>query len=514
MGTTQATTTLELYDGTKVPCWELPPPDGVPEALGCNELFVFCHGLGEKASGYSDLLLKATASTAAKDKRAVPRTVIFDARGHGAAEGWQEGGPAQHHWRSLALDMMQVANAHGAAPGHGVIMGGCSMGAASALWSALLCPRSVRGLVLYMLPSVWELRAERRASLIQKATEMAASRPANADRSMGAARADLPSREDVGRLSVPTLLVSCRNDPVHPAASAEEVAALIGPSATLVLVDTFEELPDAFAKALPEWFATQCRPEVRTVALFDGTTVPCKELARPAAASPVSTSTPLLIFGHGMGGPNASQPKILREALESFAPKKPDFVPRAIYYDARGHGGSAGWHSGGPMQHHWRSLAVDMVQVAIAHGAMSCSKLILGGCSMGAASALWATLLSPRLVKGLVLYMTPTMWESRKSRRVTLEDKAEGMRQTDPANADRNLGAARADLPDAQEIERIDIPVLLVSCRNDPIHPPESAEDVAKLLGDRATLVVVDTKDELPAAFSAAFADWLDRFFS
>lgn len=68
-----------------------------------------------------------------------PSIVLFDGRGHGNSSGWTGGGPEQFHWKSLGLDMLQVAGAHRTclsqpwAPSY--IFGGCSMGAAAAVSS-------------------------------------------------------------------------------------------------------------------------------------------------------------------------------------------------------------------------------------------------------------------------------------------------------------------------------------------------------------------------------------------
>ena len=107
--------------------------------------------------------------------------------------------------------------------------------------------------------------------------------------------------------------------------------------------------------------------------------------------------------------------------------------PDIVVFDARGHGMSSGWERGGPEQFHWRCLGADMLQVAAAHTQQPWDpSYILGGCSMGAAAAVWAALLSPRKLRGLVLYLVPTMWAGRQARRGVLEAKAASVRETDP----------------------------------------------------------------------------------
>ncbi|CAK9032519.1 unnamed protein product, partial [Durusdinium trenchii] len=141
-----------------------------------------------------------------------------------------------------------------------------------------------------------------------------------------------------------------------------------------------------------------------------------------------------------------------------------------VLFDARGHGASSGWEGGGPDQFHWRCLGSDMLQVALAHTAALVKpwapSYILGGCSMGAAAAVWAALLSPRCVRGLVLYMVPTMWAGRKTRRGALEARANAVRQTDPVRADVMLGAARADFPPREDVERLAATGIQVWCLN------------------------------------------------
>eukprot|EP00931_Biecheleriopsis_adriatica_P066723 TRINITY_DN41011_c0_g1_i1.p1 TRINITY_DN41011_c0_g1~~TRINITY_DN41011_c0_g1_i1.p1 ORF type:complete len:272 (-),score=45.94 TRINITY_DN41011_c0_g1_i1:90-905(-) len=253
---------------------------------------------------------------------------------------------------------------------------------------------------------------------------------------------------------------------------------------------------------------------------FDGTCLPTKRLRTATAsnAEALDAATPLFVFGHGLterlGAYDGTDPErdktcvdIPQVVQSSACAKRPD----VLLYDARGHGESTGWEDCGPEQFHWRCLGVDMLQVASAHQS-STGGCILGGCSMGAASALWAAMLSPRSVKGLVLYMVPAVWDDRRARRKALEDTAASMRAADPTKADVFLGAARADLPPREELAclaELPIPVLIVNCRDDPIHPASSAEAVGEIFGSKAKVVIVDTTSEIVDAFNAALKDWL-----
>lgn len=423
------------------------------------------------------------------------------------------------------------------------------MGAALAIWAAVECPRLVKGLVLHKVPQIWETRTARRLQLEKEAEGLRSQDPHRAAQLLGASRADLPSREDLRRLEVPVLIVGCRGDTTYPATCSEDLANVLGAFATLVIAENEAVFKDVFVEALASWLERgrfkapktaggrddSCFlwPVLGTIAsapftllgglvtalvgsspkaltLFDGTTVPCHPIGRPTAAGKASASTPLLIFGHGMRGPADFYPRILGAANVKLAGQKPSAVPRTILYDARGHGGADGWQRGGAVQHHWRALAVDMLQVAAHYGSAQCGGLVVGGCSKGAATALWATLLCPGLVKALVMYKVPKIWGDRGSRRQKLEERAEFRPQ---AEADRDLGAAWSDLPEPKEIQQISVPVLLVSSRDDPTHPAQSAEALANLLGPLATLVVVSTKEQLQPAFSAALASFMSRHF-
>eukprot|EP00933_Yihiella_yeosuensis_P035208 TRINITY_DN2869_c0_g2_i1.p1 TRINITY_DN2869_c0_g2~~TRINITY_DN2869_c0_g2_i1.p1 ORF type:complete len:287 (+),score=54.04 TRINITY_DN2869_c0_g2_i1:134-994(+) len=271
--------------------------------------------------------------------------------------------------------------------------------------------------------------------------------------------------------------------------------------------------------------------------LFDGTKIPYEIIKVGASKKRAIDGEPkeppksrnLLVFGHGLQGVmSSSRDRDCIPALEALPESKN--APDLVVYDARGHGESSGWQNLGPEQFHWRCLAVDMIEVAAAAdqrrldtggdpttaaaaggacavGAASNSGYILGGCSMGAASAIWAALLSPRSVKGLVLFKVPTMWEVRRGRRATLEANAKKESNADFAQV--LLGAARANLPDEDELSQINVPVLIVGSRDDPIHPQSSLEALKEIWGSRATTLLMDTKAEASKAFHRGLPDWL-----
>lgn len=85
------------------------------------------------------------------------RLLVYDARGHGQSEGPED--VAGYSWESLGLDTAALIRHFGE---ERAIVGGGSMGAASALWLAIERPELVRALVLVMPPPLGppEIRGE------------------------------------------------------------------------------------------------------------------------------------------------------------------------------------------------------------------------------------------------------------------------------------------------------------------------------------------------------------------
>ncbi|CAJ1435731.1 unnamed protein product [Effrenium voratum] len=237
---------VRLFDGTLLPSKRIFAEDASGPTL------IFAHGLHERMSDYDE----SSSSVSFKDVLSTGRLgslLLFDARGHGQSSGWQGRGAEQFHWRCLGLDMLQVA--HSLAPEQsvdsGLILGGCSMGAAAAVWAALLCPRAVKGLVLYLVPSMWATRQARRGVLEAKANTLTGPPK---EVLLGAARADFPPREDLERLApdLPVLIVTARDDPVHPASSADTLAQIFR-HARVISDCKATEVPGVFTQELAEW---------------------------------------------------------------------------------------------------------------------------------------------------------------------------------------------------------------------------------------------------------------------
>ena len=82
------------------------------------------------------------------------RLIRFDARGHGESSGSIN--PLEYRWDKQAEDVWAIADHY--APGEKVILGGASMGSATALHAALKYPQRVAGLVLVLPPTAWRSR--------------------------------------------------------------------------------------------------------------------------------------------------------------------------------------------------------------------------------------------------------------------------------------------------------------------------------------------------------------------
>jgi pimeloyl-ACP methyl ester carboxylesterase len=195
------------------------------------------------------------------------RLIRYDARSHGRSSVDPR---AEHHrWEVLADDMLEVATA---ADAPSAIFGGGSMGAATAVWAALLAPKRVRGLVLAIPPTAWGAR-ERQRRVYRVLGAAAATRlllplmlglrlprprpergtraaladavahdvshrspPHLAPPLRGAAMSDLPSVEDIARIEVPTLVLAWRGDRSHPLSVAHTLESAM-PRADLVIAE-------------------------------------------------------------------------------------------------------------------------------------------------------------------------------------------------------------------------------------------------------------------------------------
>jgi pimeloyl-ACP methyl ester carboxylesterase len=238
------------------------------EQAGTGLDFVWGHGLTQSRELEDRRPLVDLASLDA-------RVVRYDARGHGRSESTPD--LDGYGWDELARDQLALATALGI---DRYVAGGASMGAATALHTAVIARDRIRALVLVIPPTGWETRAEQvgvyeqGAALIEagalerviaagalvappdplvddpdfhtrRAAGMRSWDPQRLAHAMrGATRAQLPTREQIASIRCPVLVLAWTGDPGHPVSTADELARLL-PYATVHV--------DSTADSLGEW---------------------------------------------------------------------------------------------------------------------------------------------------------------------------------------------------------------------------------------------------------------------
>lgn len=204
-------------------------------------------------------------------------------------------------------------------------------------------------------------------------------------------------------------------------------------------------------------------------------------------------------------------------------------IAQVIRYDALGHGESDGTYE--PEDYRWPQLAEDMLAIGRDAAAESgWQRFVLGGISMGAATALEAATQVPDQVAGMVLVIPPTAWDTRHRQAaiyrrmawlsgllgtapyrlldmlpVPVRDDgrsrlglhvAKGLARSDPLQVQAALrGAALSDMPSPEQLARIKIPTLILAWVNDMAHPISTAEKLTACLPDVRELVVCHPDD-------------------
>ena len=232
-----------------------------------------------------------------------------------------------------------------------------------------------------------------------------------------------------------------------------------------------------------------------------------------------SGSGPDLVWGHGLGQSRELEDR--RQMIDWAA------VPASVIrYDARGHGTS---ESTDDLDgYRWDQLALDQLALT---DQLGIDRYIAAGASMGCATALHAAVVAPDRIRGLVLVIPPTGWESRAAQTDMYEAGAnivetqgvepviragaltpppdpfaddpdfrelgaEGMRSWDPERLARVMrGAARAQLPDRDQIARIRCPTLILAWTGDAVHPTSTARELARLIPGADTHVASTATD-------------------
>jgi len=234
------------------------------------------------------------------------------------------------------------------------------------------------------------------------------------------------------------------------------------------------------------------------------------------------------VWGHGLTSSRAGENEFPLVDLPVVAESR-----RVLRYDAAGHGGSGALPN--PERGGWGELALDQIEL-IDH--LGYDEVVLGGASMGTGTALHAALKLGARVRGLVLVIPPTGWETRQAQVGMYEQMASiidakgveplidasatmpppdpfvgsseyrergaaRMRAADPARlAACFRGAQHAQLPARNALSQLEIPTLVLAWSGDTGHPVSTADELGRLLPNCA-VAIASTAEEL--------ATWTDR---
>lgn len=242
----------------------------------------------------------------------------------------------------------------------------------------------------------------------------------------------------------------------------------------------------------------------------------------------LSGEGPTFVWGHGLTSSMASEDEL---GLFDWAALRRS--NRVLRYDARGHGRSGSTPTA--TDYSWRALAED--QLALADH-LGLGPYVAGGASMGCATALHAAVTAPDRVRGLVLVIPPTAWETRAAQIGTYAAMAdlveagdhdtllagaaatptpdpfvddprwkerfpELLRREDPRRlATIFRGAGTADLPAPAEIADIEVPTLILAWTGDPGHPVTTAARLQESIAGSELAI---------ATTPAGMVSWTDR---
>lgn len=233
------------------------------------------------------------------------------------------------------------------------------------------------------------------------------------------------------------------------------------------------------------------------------------------------------VWGHGLTSSMATED---RKGL--FGWEVPDGW-ELVRYDAAGHG-TSGVDDRDPARYRWERLAPDMLFRAP-------ERAVLGGASMGCATALHAAVVEPDRVEGLVLVIPPTAWTTRAAQRDLYEGAAHvaekyGLERLKEVIAERPVpaifdgrpdlaeydpdidpdllptvlrGAAASDLPPTEVLAGLAMPALVLAWETDPGHPVSTAEVLADVLPEASLHVAASLADvgEWPSLVLRFLAD-------
>lgn len=179
----------------------------------------------------------------------------------------------------------------------------------------------------------------------------------------------------------------------------------------------------------------------------------------------------------------------------------------------------------------WPALTNELISVL---DAQKYDKVLMGGLSMGAGTAIHAAVQFPEQIKALILVTPPPAWEMREKvkavyRKVIpktnskaipellkriiqlnqdppeyFEQKHPGTRQLllehslsfEPQYYTQiYLGGANSDFPSREQISQINVPTLIIAHPDDPNHPLETAQELNKLIKGSELVIISDYED-------------------
>ena len=247
------------------------------------------------------------------------------------------------------------------------------------------------------------------------------------------------------------------------------------------------------------------------------------------------------VWGHSLMGSMRVED---RAGLLDWSDVEP--YAEVVRYDARGHGNSDGSYNREDYQ--WERMAEDMLAIANCFAAPgNYKRYLLGGISMGAATALEAATQQPERVAGLVLVLPPTAWDTRPRQSAIYRRLAQvsgllgaapyrlldllpipmredgrsqltmhtmkGLATANPLHVQAALGgAALSDMPAPDLLRQLQIPSLILAWEDDTAHPVSTAIALSETLPDVRGLVVCHPGDI--GEWNAALVDFVRQIAS
>ena len=181
-----------------------------------------------------------------------------------------------YSWKAMTNELIGIADEQNF---ESMILGGCSMGSGTAIHATIEFPERVKALILVTPPPAWEIRKKAKAvyhkvaskthphklpEFLKRIIELNEDPPEffeemrpGTRKSLldlrlgfepgyyssiytGGANSDFPTREQISRITVPTLIISIPDDEKHPIEIAREINSLI-PNSELALVSSSED---------------------------------------------------------------------------------------------------------------------------------------------------------------------------------------------------------------------------------------------------------------------------------